>query len=1115
MNNAYWGNDKVVEMSNILLNEIVNDWRLERLFSNRSKSCALQLWIMNIKQKDYESNRILYGRLVPYCYSDNAWYASSSDHCMKVECKNNKITVNIIRMSCYLDSALCKDFIVRMAEGVSLADISIQLGLRMDDKIKRELQMICFGKNGGVVSRPIACLLNRDSLSQDEITSPYGGAGAFSAAIVQLDKSDLLRINEKYDPKVIRWIFERIYQDSGLDFNKSDRKRLGELELLCFPTIDDYEKNLLNLERKEDGSVEVVFSSKQLKWADNFLFHLILKNDGLTVYSKILEADKPRKDCYYCSFKVEEYLARIIDCAELEIFGIKKDLKRQKYLCCRYKIYYLREINISVNLINNSSQKVRFNWLEWSLPRSAVNKAASLLEVNQKRQKKPSVVGGRVSDSWVKANRNLGEILDRNCPVKSDACFFQKLSQSDRKGRLLFVEWFKSLLSKYPGSKISIFDHYFDDVGLGLLSFCATPEISCTIFRAEKRGEKENRQIVREGEENDSLYYTKLPGLGNKEMLLSRFNLRIFEVKTGLLHDRYILIKSKDNELLAGFHLSNSFQYLCKNHPLLITPIPQDVLIEVDKYQRELEILSETANEGENLLKKVFEFPRRKKTIERNSDPWAFLEGRLANLALSIWFGEPELRDTTVDNLKRFLLNSSYVENFEFKYCVSEGLNRCQGVIKDFKDDFRFVWRVLAEIIGRSHIEDNKFECVNADGDFVKYLLEFVRESVESGIVEVKDGIEVLDCSYFEKDEISLWNINLNLEYLGVGNRMKCVSFAEYFAIRILWEKSPLELLKIIEDQVDYLLECERNECEDGNYILRRVIISQVVSVIVFSIVIVGTDKKQRLALLQSQVGLFQWLGVNAIEKTICDSKQLSLINEISSVFDKNKMMCVWIWLIKRRVHDVRRRELFKEMVKKFLNFLPKSIDEVSFKMMVTVLSGGGDLCQLDKWIYNEILLPLLIESRLTCDQVSTMWMREVLDLLGVVRKNVSFSITAQGEMVNMAAFFFVNSSEVFRKECMDRIRSVFDIQLKELRRPLVEVPNYSRRDNAINKLILILCLCLLIEYYQEVAKPSDEKCLGLILQAKDAIQLRLNVKDWKRTYPDIMAFLERVEQLK
>ena len=38
MNNAYWGNDKVVEMSNILLNEIVNDWRLERLFSNRSKS---------------------------------------------------------------------------------------------------------------------------------------------------------------------------------------------------------------------------------------------------------------------------------------------------------------------------------------------------------------------------------------------------------------------------------------------------------------------------------------------------------------------------------------------------------------------------------------------------------------------------------------------------------------------------------------------------------------------------------------------------------------------------------------------------------------------------------------------------------------------------------------------------------------------------------------------------------------------------------------------------------------------------------------------------------------------------------------------------------------------
>lgn len=1114
MNNTYRGNDKVVEMSNILLNEIVNDWRLERLFSSQSKSCALQLWIVNIKQKDYESNRILYGRLVPYCYSDNAWYVSSSDHCMKVECKNNKVTVNIIRMSCYLDSALCKDLIVRMAEGVSLGDISIQLGLRMDDKTKRELLMTCFGKNGDVVSRPIACLLNRDSLSQDEITSPYGGAGAFSAAIVQLDKSDLLSINEKYDPKVIRWIFERIYKDSGLDFNKSDRKRLGELELLCFPTIDDYEKNLLNLERKKDGNIEVAFNAKQLKEVDNFLFHLILENDGLTVYSKILEADKSNKDCYCCSFKVEEYLDRIIDCAELEIFGIKNDLKHQKYLCCRYKIYYLREINISVNLINNSSQKVRFNWLEGSLPHSAVNKAASLLEVNQKRKKKPSVVGGRVYDSWVKANRILDNILDRNCPAKSDACFFQKLSQSDRKGRLLFVEWFKSLLSKYPGSKVSIFDPYFDEAGLGLLAFCATPEISCTIFRAEKKGEKENRQIVREGEENDSLN-TKLLGLGNKEILLSRFNLRIFEVKAGLLHDRYILIKSKDNELLAGFHLSNSFQYLCENHPLLITPIPQDVLIDVDKYQRELEILSETANEGTNLLKKVIEFPRRKKTIERNSDPWAFLEGRLANFALSIWFGESELRDMTVDNLKRFLLNSNYVENCEFTYCVSDGLNRCQRMIKDFKGDFRFVWHVLAEIIGRSHIEDNKFECVNADGDFVKYLLEFVREDVESGIVEVKDGIEVLDRSYFEKDEMSVWNINLNLEYIGVENRVKCISLAEYFAIRILWERTPLELLKIMEDQVDYLLKNEKNECEDGNYILRRVIVSQAVSVIVFSIVVVGTGKKQRQALLQSQVGLFQWLGVNAIEKTICDSRQLSLINEISSTFEKNKMMCVWIWLIKRRVHDIHRRELFKEMVKKFLNFLPKSIDEVSFKMMVTVLGGGGDLCQFDKWIYNEILLPLLIESRLTYDQVSTMWMREVLDLLGVVRKSVSFSITAQGEMINMASFFFVNSSEAFRMEYMDRIGSVFDIQLKELRRPLVEVPNYSRRDNAINKLILILCLCLLIEYYQKIAKQSNEKCMSLILQLKDTIRLRLNVKDWERAYPDIMSFLERIEQLK
>jgi hypothetical protein len=61
------------------LDDLLNDNRLARLFSTDIRHCALQLWILQIKFEQSIENRLVYGRLLPYDFSNNSWAASDDD----------------------------------------------------------------------------------------------------------------------------------------------------------------------------------------------------------------------------------------------------------------------------------------------------------------------------------------------------------------------------------------------------------------------------------------------------------------------------------------------------------------------------------------------------------------------------------------------------------------------------------------------------------------------------------------------------------------------------------------------------------------------------------------------------------------------------------------------------------------------------------------------------------------------------------------------------------------------------------------------------------------------------------------------------------------------------
>ena len=75
--------------------------------------------------------------------------------------------------------------------------------------------------------------------------------------------------------------------------------------------------------------------------------------------------------------------------------------------------------------------------------------------------------------------------------------------------------------------------------------------------------------------------------------LFSSLKLTVYDYRNktssnkNLLHDRYIIVYSLKSEP-KGFHLSNSIQNAAQNYPLLITPIPLDVLRSIEKYSVDL-----------------------------------------------------------------------------------------------------------------------------------------------------------------------------------------------------------------------------------------------------------------------------------------------------------------------------------------------------------------------------------------------------------------------------------------------------------------------------------------------------------------------------------------------
>ncbi|WP_289117594.1 VPA1262 family protein [uncultured Idiomarina sp.] len=1069
------------------LKDLIGDTRLARLFHDDSRPCAVQLWILQIHSTETTKNRIIYGRVVPYSHSNNSWSFSNNDKFSTLEHCRAKIT----RLNLYIDSNLLSDFLEMLCNGVKISTISDTLGLERSNKFDEKFGTI-FLDPKNLVYKPVTYLINKDAFELHSTTSPHGAAGAMSASITQVDKLSIFQADHKYRSDLIKFIVEHLNFDTGLNFEQNDKVRFGDIEFLVFPTLDEKEKNLLEVvwgDKRRKLSVK--FDSKNLPNYSGFIFNIKIFNSGQIIYSRIANAEKYDNRMYMREFDIDKTIRSIADSTELEIYGFNAEDNEENILCYRWRTGYIREINFQANVAGGNSSSVKFDWLENTVKEKQSSRVKAVLTKNIGNHGFASQVGGREADPWIAINREISPIFNKLHPKKSDARFFERYGPSDGEGRLQFVEWFKALFSKYNDSQIIIFDPYFDSAGLSLLSLYAAPKCNYIVFTSlpKQKGDEENPT-------NRNRVDDLVTACENNKRTLSKINLRIIGLKDGKLHDRYILIIGSDGLPIAGFNLSNSLQKVAENYPLLITPIPSDTLLEVEKYKssllKELEAKKSDSEENNHGLIELYvssDAPR--KTVRY--EPLKILNNELAGDILSIWANEPSLIGLYGAPLKDKLISLELLEGDSLNLIDPQ---RFLAWVKKkvSSEDFMDQWEVVGEFLANSRAGDTDFQEILSETSFLENLMGYLTKSIQRTHKDLDTDITVLEPHLFQRPIEKLLCSSYQLHHMCHMTKYTALTWPEYFAIKLLWSYDPKSLLELVAEESPKI-----PKEPDHADIIRLSLLSQIVSEISLSIELLP-NYSRTCTLLNSCNGLIRWMGLYALEQMIHQTKDVTSELGLLSRFDRTEKVRYLGWLVNRSANDERKRDQYEKLLVALKNELPEQLSESDLRHVIDSMRGHmRQLPWTEPWLFRDLVLPLLQSEQADTDDACKIWIEEIVSLIGPAESRNSrlFQLSREGQMTNTCAFIFAHSTPEQQRKVIGMIRPILNKQKRVLQQPLASTSNWSCWNDALVVSMWILAFTRWCQYYLTELKQANVELDNLSGDAYDLAMLR-PMEEWE-----------------
>lgn len=1094
------------------LDDLLNDDRLARLFAKDARHCALQLWILQIRYEQQIENRVVYGRLLPYSYSSDSW-SSSDDHKFQ---DFGQFQAQVVRLNLYVSSVHCAELLRQLSVGHSISTISEKLKIGLSNQLKARFGTTALAADD-LVYRPVAYQLNREAHDRHSLSSPHGGAGAFSASISQIDKGALFRLGQDYDAALTESVVIGLNADTGLDFGGADTARFGDIELLVFPALDDLERRLLNVTWVDVPRTLIArFNPAQVPHFNGFQFHLRITNGDQVVYSNIITAERDAEGIFECKFVLDEQLHARVDSTELEVFGIHSDPLRGGTLCCRWGIGYVREIHFQGHVVGRGTNPVKFDWLERTTRPAASPRVKAALTISRGNMGHANHIGGHHADPWVPVNRDLVSLFTRLHPPKSEGRFFQRFSRSDGEGRLQFVEWFRALLGKYQQHQVIIFDPYFESAGLGLILICAAQQTDYIVFRSLPKPIKEDKPLRRKSDKAAQEGVNNL--LANCEQnrhLMVRVKLRIYGLKEGQLHDRYILIMGSDGLPVAGFNLSNSFQKAAENYPLLVTPIPADVLLQVERYKSVLLREAEAVKfdgETENFSMRILFDSTALPTAPRRYEPLRFLDKTQAGDVLSVWAGEPSLQGLSGDPLRERMVTLNMLKGDSLALPKIESLRNCLERQAGDLDGFTATWEVLGELLAHSRTENSHFHELESERGILERLVQFLNSSFNRTYERVDKELAVTDTQFFKKSVETLLRSSYQPHHFFHATKYAALTWADYFTIKFLWRYAPDALLEIAEAQiVDVPMEPQESDA------VRLSLLSQIINEIALSLQFEISEAQQR-RLVHSSSGLLQWMGLNAIEMKLVNPGGLDSVLHLVSDFPYDEQVRALGWMICRAAGRPDKDAIYKGLIAALDRVLAANISGEELRHMVDSMRGHmRHLTWAEPWLPQDVVFPLLQNNRANTDDACGIWVQELTSLLQPKLKNQSrlFEISREGQMTNTAAFLFAYSGHEQQQGSLKEMWNILRRQQRIVRQPLASTSDWTRWHDALVVSMWILTFARWSEYYLRERGITDHELERLSFGARELAMVR-PMDEWRSEGAgerDLAVFLDQVEE--
>lgn len=1069
------------------LETLFEDSKLYALFGNDKNLTVSQIWLFEIVREGSSELRFLYARTLPSTYMSDSWSGKVSS---KAKLDEN-CYVNIHTLTLNTSSNKLKSFLESFTCGKTLQEASEIAELNINNKLAYAVGKSIFGES--YIIRSTMHLPTREYYRPSSRLSPTSYSSVDSGAISPECKPNVFNTPEGFDMLLLEAACQTLDADTGLNFSKLDSWRISDFEFICAQGLNSSERCKFDISLKGEQSCLTLYESLTREPSD-LLVIINAYSDGCVESSYITKLSKESSYPISHFFELKSFQNQAGTAYTMEIYA--QGVNGGSFLVLQTGNRFLRQMEFNLQLIEPINSNESFSWLEKKVPNKEKVKLKAAKQVGRTKLPSRSQMSNYIADPWVPLNRLIQNRVRQLSPDKSDGHFFPTLDDSNGMSRLDLQAWLEAVCEKHDDAKIAWIDPYMEDVGIELLNRLGTKNANYLIITTEKNSNDDSIKEPSKATRIDNLL-EKCSCWNNG--YFGSIDLKVLAVPDNKLHDRMLLIRSVNGQPLAGYHLSNSIQRASENHPLLVTPIPLDVIPYVFSYIDQI-IQSTLYEHGKTPVSARIIFdssdikPQYQEKSEELSHYLSFTDHPYAGNVIAWWLDDNQLIGLYGPKLMKLMSAKDYIEEGGLDSARFDALPSkfwSEGLPLP---DFSSYWDALCIVIASSQASRytgglyNKEQSVLSEPVKIA-LLEHISPS-RANALQPRFKKAQIDIEYYRSQtlvELLLSNCNP----IEVFNHSTIdTSWSDYYSVNLLWQGDPQLLVSWLDNVLSESIDQPRT-------------LALVIETLRHICLCVSLNKhhKQIDALLHSNMSIITWIGVHALSSAIISHnwgvEALTKINHIKPEAVQQTVLC---WMIGETNY------LSSNIQPQLIAFLTQSLkapikNEEFTSILKPIRSNNGKLYNLKPWILESMIIPMMKHRVIDITLVANQWLTELIDQWQTALKsnNLSFTVESDGAFTDELAVMIRYLSEPVQEVIFKELKKVFDKLARTIRRPMSAQVSWSSFSNAhqINLWLYALLkrIVILLQHKSLIASQLLQESEDIIERISPPTMSSLSIK--------------------